>query len=77
MKPVDVLIHIRQRLDDGSRLVIDTSLRKVPGVVAPWFVPQHKSLSFVVVYYNPSIISATDLLACVRRLGFNASLIAI
>ena len=77
MEPVDVLIHIRQHLDDGSRLVIDTSLRKVPGVVAPWFVPQDKSLSFIIVYYNPSIISATSLLGCVRHLGFNASLIAM
>lgn len=77
MKPVDVLIHIHQRLDDGSRLVIDTSLRKVPGVVAPWFAPQKKSLSFVIVYYNPTIISATGVLARLRKLGFDASLIAI
>lgn len=77
MKPVDVLIHIRQRLDAGSRHVVDTSLRKVPGVVAPWFTPHKESLSLIIVYYNPGIISATGVLASLRKLGFEASLIAI
>ncbi len=77
MKPVDVLIHIRQRLDAGSRYVVDDSLRKMPGVIAPWFTPHKESLSLVIVYYNPKIVSATSVLARVRRLGFDASLIAI
>lgn len=77
MKPVDVLIHIRQRLDAGSRHLVDDSLRKVPGVIAPWFTPHKESLSLVVVYYNPKLVSATSVLASIRRLGFDASLIAI
>lgn len=77
MKPVDVLIHIRQKLDDGSRHLIDGSLRKVPGVIAPWFAPHKKTVSLMVVYYDPEVITATSLLSCVRRLGFSASLIAI
>jgi len=77
MKPVDVLIHIRQRLDAGSRHVVDDTLRKVPGVIAPWITPRMESLSLVVVYYNPKMISATSLLARIRRMGFDASLIAI
>ncbi|MFV1998071.1 MAG: hypothetical protein ACC641_08675 [Acidiferrobacterales bacterium] len=77
MKPVDVLIHIRQRLDAGSSHIVDDCLRKIPGVVAPWFTPRMESLSLVVVYYNPNVITATAVLAGLRRLGFDASLIAI
>jgi hypothetical protein len=75
MKPVDVLIHFRQHLDAGSKHVIETTLRSLPGVVAPWFAPQKEFL--VVVYYNPSRISSIVVLNSVRRLGFKASLVAI
>jgi hypothetical protein len=75
MKPVDVLIHFRQRPDAGSRHVIDSTLRKLPGVIAPWFAPQKEFL--VVVYYNPTLVTAKAVLMCVRRLGFDANLVAI
>jgi len=75
MKPVDVLLYFRHRPDAGSRHVIDSTLRKLPGVVAPWFAPHKEYL--VVVYYNPSVVSSKGVLNCVRRLGFDASLVAI
>lgn len=75
MKPVDVLIHFRQHLDAGSKHVIETTLRNLPGVVAPWFAPQKEYL--VVVYYNPSQVSSIVVLNSIRRLGFKASLVAI
>ena len=75
MKPVDVLIHFRQHLDAGSRHVVESSLRNLPGVVAPWFAPQKENL--VVVYYNPLVVDSKGVLTCVRRLGFEASLVAI
>lgn len=71
------MIHLRQRLDAGTRHVVDESLRKIPGVIAPWFTPRMESLSLVVVYYNPKMVTATGVLAGLRRLGFDASLIAI
>ena len=77
MKPVDVLIHIRPHLDAGSHHLLDEAIRKIPGVIAPWFTPHKSSVSFVIIYYNPKKVSATKLLVRVRRLGFNASLIAI
>ena len=77
MKPVDVLIHIRQHLDVGSHLLLDNALRKIPGVIAPWFTPHKQSLSLVFIYYNPKLISATKVLERIRLLGFKASLIAI
>jgi hypothetical protein len=75
MKPVDVLIYFRQRLDAGSRHVVENTLRNLPGVVAPWFAPQKEYL--VVVYYNPMVVDSKGVLSCVRRLGFEASLVAI
>jgi hypothetical protein len=75
MKPVDVLIHFRQRPDAGSRHVIDSTLRNLPGVIAPWFAPHKEYL--VVVYYNPSLVNSKGVLNCVRRMGFDASLVAI
>lgn len=77
MKPVDVLLHFRPHLDAGSHHLVDEALRKIPGVVAPWFAPHKESLSLVIVYYNPKIVSATGLLARIRRLGFSANIIAI
>lgn len=71
------MIHIHQPLDAGTRHVVDESLRKIPGVVAPWFTPRMESLSLVIVYYNPKMVTATSLLSGLRRIGFDASLIAI
>ena len=75
MKPVDVLIHIRQHIDAGTKHVIENTLRSVPGVVAPWFAPHNDRL--IMVYYNPSKVSSTGVLNSLRKLGFKASLIAI
>ena len=75
MKPVDVLIHIRQHLDAGSKHVIENTLRNEPGIVAPWFAPKKDYL--VVVYYNPSQINSIGILNSLRKLGFKASLVAM
>lgn len=75
MRPVDIMIHVRRRLNDSDRLILDNSLRKLTGVVAPWFAPRlHK---VIVVYYNPGMTNANTLLSAVRRLGYEASLVAM
>jgi hypothetical protein len=75
MRPVDVVIYFRKGLDTGSRQFIEKSLRKTPGVVAPWFAPGRNKL--MIVYYNPDVTTSLSVLNRVRRLGHPASLVAM
>ncbi|MEJ2106668.1 MAG: hypothetical protein P8X48_04970 [Acidiferrobacteraceae bacterium] len=75
MKPVDVVIYFRKGLDTGSRQFLEKSLRKTPGVVAPWFTPGRNTL--MIVYYNPDVTNSLSVLKRVRKLGHPASLVAI
>ena len=69
------MIYLGRKLNDSDRLILDNTLRKISGVVAPWFTPRLTQVVFV--YYNPHLISTSVVLASVRRLGFEASLVAL
>jgi hypothetical protein len=73
MRPADILIYLHEGIDAGSRPHLDNALRRIPGVVAPWFPPNRRSLLFV--YYNPGELNALRLIQRVRKLGYQASLV--
>ena len=75
MKPVDIMIYLKRKLNDSDRLILDKTLRNIEGVVAPWFAPQLKQV--MVIYYNPEITNTSIVLAAVRHLGYEAKLVSL
>ena len=69
------MIYLGRKLNDSDRLILENTLRKVNGIIAPWFTPRLTQV--MVVYYNPYLVTMSVVLASVRRLGFEASLVAL
>ena len=75
MKPVDIMIDLKRKLDDSDRLILDKTLRNIEGVIAPWFAPQLKQV--MIIYYNPELTNASIVLTAVRHLGYKAKLVSL
>jgi len=75
MQPVDVMIYLKRSLIETDRLLLDTRLRAVKGIIAPWFAPRLRNI--VVVYYNPELTSTAVVLATIRRLGYDARVVSV
>jgi len=73
MHTASILFYIRDSLDDITIKMVDEKLRKVPGVIAPWFNPERDHLLFV--YFNPEKTRASVLLNKVRKFGLDAKII--
>jgi len=69
------MIYLGRKLNDSDRLILENTLRRINGIIAPWFTPRLTQV--MVVYYNPHLIKMSVVLASVRRLGFEASLISL
>jgi hypothetical protein len=72
---IDILIYLKRGISDTERAMIDQGLRKIHGIVAPWFTP--RSPSTMLVYFNPELTSSGIILAAIRRFGFDARIVAM
>lgn len=75
MKPVDIMIYIKRALVDSDRVILDSRLRAVKGIIAPWFAPHLRKV--MVVYYNPELTDSAAVLATIRRLGYDACMVSV
>lgn len=72
---IDILIYLRRPIDDSERAILDQSLRMTRGIIAPWFTPSLATT--VLVYFNPELTSAIQVLGAVRRLGYDARIVSL
>ncbi len=75
MNITDIIIHIKETLNDAARNDLENSLRKVDGVVSPRFNAGKEHLFMVA--FDPDRIKATDLLVKTRAAGYTAQLISM
>jgi len=72
---VDTLIYLRRSISDSERLLLDQGLRRIRGIVAPWFTPAMPSA--VLVYFNPELTDMFAILAAVKRLGYDGRIVSL
>jgi hypothetical protein len=75
MQMSDVLIHVKETIEDVGRFRLEESLRNVEGVVAPRFSPGHNHLMFVA--YDSDSTSAAAILGQIHERGYGAQIVAI
>ena len=75
MGTVSILLYVREQLDEAARHLIDTHLRALPGVVAPWFSPWQQQS--IMIYYNPEKTTVLTLVHSLRRYGYNALIVGL
>jgi hypothetical protein len=75
MNIADILIYIKTRLDVNRRNVLVSELRNQDGVIAPRFVDNHQNM--LVVAYNADMTSTGKLIANVKDMGIEASLVGM
>lgn len=75
MTTIDTMIYLKRDIDDSERQLLDQGLRKVPGIIAPWFTPNLNST--VLVYFNPELTDPLSVLGYVRQLGFDARIVSL
>lgn len=75
MATVDTMIYLKRTIDENERQLLDQGLRKVRGVIAPWFAPHSKST--VLVYFNPELTDPASVLGCIRQLGFDGCIVSL
>lgn len=68
-----ILLYTREKLNDVTLKLMEQRLRKVPGVIAPWFHPERAHLLFI--YFNPAKTRGTALVNKVRQFGLDAKII--
>jgi|GEM_PF-2151266 len=73
MQLSDVMIHINEQVDTNQQYALETTIRKVEGVVAPRFNQPHLFL----VSYNPEKTSSSSILHVVQKSGYTAQLVGI
>lgn len=75
MNITDIIIHIKESLNETARTDLENTLRKVDGVVSPRFNAGKEHLFMVA--FDPDKIKATDLLGKTRAAGYTAQLISM
>jgi len=68
-----VFLYFKGCMTEAGWLQIDTNLRLIPGVIAPWQSPSTSQI--VLVYYNPALIRASEVILRVRNFGYDACVI--
>ncbi|MDH4133959.1 MAG: BRCT domain-containing protein [Gammaproteobacteria bacterium] len=71
----DVMIHIKESLDDSARAELEKEMQKLDGVVSPRFNPGKDHL--MVIAYDTEKASSAALLAKVRSAGYTAQLVGM
>ena len=75
MQMSDVLIHVKETIEDAGRFRLEESLRNVKGVVAPRFSSGHNHLMFVA--YDSDSTSAAAIVGQIHERGYGAQIVAI
>lgn len=75
MDLVDFLINVKPELQLDQRLLLETEMHEVDGVVSAHFSPGHPHM--LEVAYNPDIVDSNELLARVNRHGFESNKIGL
>ena len=73
METGSILFYTREKLDDITLKLMEQRLRKVPGVIAPWFHPERAHLLFI--YFNPAKTRGPALVYKIRKFGLDAKII--
>jgi 3-hydroxy-3-methylglutaryl CoA synthase len=71
----DVMIHIKEPLNEEARTALETALQKVEGVVSPRFNPGKEHL--LMVAYDTERTSTAALLEKTRTAGYTARLVGM
>jgi hypothetical protein len=71
----DVMIHIKEPLNDDARTALENSLQKVEGVVSPRFNPGKEHL--LMIAYDTEKTSTAVLLEKARTAGYTAQLVGM
>lgn len=70
MSIVDFMIHLKPELPLSERLVLESEIGDMDGVMSAHFVPLHHHM--MEVAYNPDVVSADMLMGRVHGHGFEA-----
>jgi hypothetical protein len=68
-----VFLYFKGCMTEAGWLQVDKNLRHIPGVVAPWQSPNVHQI--VLVYYNPALMRASEIIKHVRGFGYDACVI--
>jgi hypothetical protein len=71
----DVMIHIKEPLNEEARTALETALQKIEGVVSPRFNPGKEHL--LMVAYDTERTSTAALLEKTRTAGYTARLVGM
>ena len=71
----DVMIHIKEPLNEEARTALETALQQVEGVVSPRFNPGKEHL--LMVAYDTERTSTAALLEKTRTAGYTARLVGM
>jgi hypothetical protein len=71
----DVMIHIKEPLDEEARSALENALQKVEGVVSPRFNPGKEHL--LMIAYDTERTSTAVLLEKARTAGYTAQLVGM
>jgi len=71
----DVMIHIKEPLNEEARTALESALQKVEGVVSPRFNPGKEHL--LMVAYDTERTSTAALLEKTRTAGYTAKLVGM
>ncbi len=72
---VDVTIHVDKKTNDRERIVLETNLRSVDGVVSV-HMPGDKP-HLVTIEYNPDVTTSSDLLDVVEKVAGHSEMIGL
>jgi hypothetical protein len=75
IKMTDVTIHMDRETDAATREMIETSLRKLQGVVSVHMPENRKHL--LIVEYNPDVTRAEYMLETVNKLAGHSEMIGL
>lgn len=71
----DVVVHVSDTLGGSGRETLQEGLRSIPGVIAPRFNPPRDHL--LLVAYDPTEVTAQQILAAVQAKVGNAHLVGL
>lgn len=75
METASLFLYLKTPLDEAIWKLLEQRLRKIPGVVAPWFNPNRAR--FFLIYYNPERVQSRTLLKNVRKFGYEARIVGL
>ena len=73
MQATDIMIHIKDILNNNQKHDIESQLREVEGVIAPRFNKDH----LLVIYFNLDKTNSSVLLEKVQSTGYQAQLVGL